>query len=418
MSAAGVPAASSTDVAETDRDALARYLLSFEWEFRNEEIHRILVDGGLPLWQQILEFVPQPATRGRALELGSPPFHITLLLQKFRNYDLSLTGFSVDGRPEITSELDSPAFGERYTFGCQCFDAERERFPYEDNCFDLVLWCEVIEHLTENPVHALSEIHRVLRPGGALVLSTPNAARVESIARLLNGGNLYDPYHLGAPLKGSRHSREYTLQELEDLIDGCGFEIERIQDINIYPPGNRAFALMRAVMNKVVARLTGGHYRYHLFVRARKTERPFRWYFPSGLFDEGHLLFHPTPRPRTVVMGWNDDFRESGWSDLRAGAGGKPMRRCGDVGDIYIGYSGMPPGVHVTLSDGKGQAQVWQGREGEITMLGSADFDAPADRWIHVDVPLSHAFDPGLELHLRIEAPGGVSVHRASTESG
>jgi hypothetical protein len=46
MSAAASPVASSTDLAETDRDAIARYLLSFEWEFRNEETHRILVAGG------------------------------------------------------------------------------------------------------------------------------------------------------------------------------------------------------------------------------------------------------------------------------------------------------------------------------------------------------------------------------------
>jgi hypothetical protein len=173
---------------------------------------------------------------------------------------------------------------------------------------------------------------------------------------------------------------------------------------------------MRALMNKVVARRTGGHYRYHLFVRARKTERPFRWSFPANLFDAGHLLFYPRPRPTTLVMGWHDDFRESGWSEPRTGPEGRSLRRCGDVGDIYLGHSGAPHSVRVTLCDGKGQAQVWQGRDGKITMLGSADFDVPPGHWIDVDVPLSDAFDPGLELHLRIEAPGGVSVHRATTE--
>jgi len=47
--------------------------------------------------------------------------------------------------------------------------------PFEDEAFDLV-WCtEVIEHVV-NPAFTLSEINRVLKPGGKLLLSTPNSA--------------------------------------------------------------------------------------------------------------------------------------------------------------------------------------------------------------------------------------------------
>ncbi len=51
--------------------------------------------------------------------------------------------------------------------------------PYADASFDLVVLCEVAEHLpTEIPV--VAEIGRVLTPGGHLVLSTPNVARLHS----------------------------------------------------------------------------------------------------------------------------------------------------------------------------------------------------------------------------------------------
>jgi SAM-dependent methyltransferase len=51
--------------------------------------------------------------------------------------------------------------------------------PYPDAAFDLVVLCEVAEHLpTEIPV--IAEIGRVLAPGGHLVLSTPNVARLHS----------------------------------------------------------------------------------------------------------------------------------------------------------------------------------------------------------------------------------------------
>jgi SAM-dependent methyltransferase len=402
-------------VSERDPEGLARYLLSFRWPFRNEQVHKILVDGGLPLWRQVLKFVPNPRERGRALELGSPPFHITLMLQRFRKYDLSLTGFAADGRPEIEQTLESPGYGETYTFRCTCFDAEKDRFPYEDNSFDLVTWCEVIEHLTENPVHTLAEIHRVLKPGGALVLSTPNASRADSIANFLAGRNIYDPYHLGAPLKGSRHSREYTLSELRELLEGCGYAIDRIEDIDIYGTNSRNRKAFRWLLNTVIARVTKGHYRYHLFVRARKTERPFRWYFPDRLFDGGHLAFYMAPRDAAVVFGENEvPHIAMGWSELRT-AGATQYRRSGDVGDIYLVNPGRVTSATVTLAGGKGEAQTWHDNGGALVHLGSTRFDAPAGAWTEVVIPVSEEYEPANQLHVRLDVPGGVDVARVTT---
>jgi len=400
---------------ERDAEGLSRYLLSFRWPFRNETVHGILVHGGLPLWRQVLRFVPNPKERGKALELGSPPFHITLMLQRFRNYELSLTGFAADGRATIEQTLESPEYGESYDFVCTCFDAEKERFPYPDNTFDLVTWCEVIEHLTENPVHTLAEIHRVLKPGGALVLSTPNASRADSIANFLAGRNIYDPYHLGAPLKGSRHSREYTFSELKELLDGCGYSIDRIADIDIYPPEGRNRRAFRSLMNNVVAKATKGHYRYHLFVRARKTDRPFRWQFPERLFDAGHLAFYMAPRDGTVVFGENDTIHIAmGWGDLKTDTAGRQYRRSGDVGDVYLVNPARVTSATVTLRAGSGEAQTWHDNGGALVMLGSVRFEAPAGEWTEVVIPVSGDYQPGNPLHVRLDAPGGVDVARVT----
>jgi SAM-dependent methyltransferase len=51
--------------------------------------------------------------------------------------------------------------------------------PYPDESFELVVLTEVIEHL-ENHRAALSEVARVLRPGGYLILTTPNIMRLDS----------------------------------------------------------------------------------------------------------------------------------------------------------------------------------------------------------------------------------------------
>jgi SAM-dependent methyltransferase len=384
---------------------------------RNAQGHGGLIEGGLSLWRQILAFVPNPAKRGRALELGSPPFNITLLLQKFRNYDLSLTGYASDGRREISTALRNPDLDETYDFRCDCFDAESERFPYEDDSFDLVTWCEVIEHLTENPVFTLSEIHRVLKPGGALVLSTPNASRADSVANLLWGVNMYDPYHLGAALKGSRHSREYTFQELRDLIAGCGFEIERIEDIDIYPPDGLRRRLLRGVMNNVVRRLTGGHYRYHLFVRARKTAAPFRWYFPDRLFDPGHLVFYLKPRDARVVMGQNDAIHVTmGWHPLQAGTGGRASRRTGESADLYLMSTEQIGRVTARVCNGHGRIRLMHDNGGDFKMLGETTFDAPPGSWTDIAVPIASGFEPGNPLHVQFQNPDGVDVNEVWAE--
>lgn len=54
------------------------------------------------------------------------------------------------------------------------------KFPYGENTFDLITSIEVIEHI-ENSRHFLREILRVLRPGGKLILSTPNNESIRSL---------------------------------------------------------------------------------------------------------------------------------------------------------------------------------------------------------------------------------------------
>lgn len=71
-----------------------------------------------------------------------------------------------------------------------------EGLPYADQSFDLVTCTEVIEHL-EHYRYTLREMHRILKPGGALVLTTPNILNLKSRMRFLIFGfyNLFGPLH-------------------------------------------------------------------------------------------------------------------------------------------------------------------------------------------------------------------------------
>ena len=47
-----------------------------------------------------------------------------------------------------------------------------------DGSYDLVLFCEILEHITFNPVRFWRRVHQLLRPGGAIYITTPNATRL------------------------------------------------------------------------------------------------------------------------------------------------------------------------------------------------------------------------------------------------
>ena len=63
----------------------------------------------------------------------------------------------------------------------------RKRLPYDDSSFDVVLLVEVIEHLSDHQA-ALGELSRILKPGGVLILTTPNIMRLNSRVHFLLSG--------------------------------------------------------------------------------------------------------------------------------------------------------------------------------------------------------------------------------------
>lgn len=112
---------------------------------------------------------------------------------------------------------------------------ERDRMPYGENCFDLVLGMEIFEHLALDPFFFLSEVNRVLRPEGHILLSTPNIGSHRGVWKTLNG---YSPYSFGifVPTGGvyGRHNREYTPHEVEALARSAGFETEILKTVDVY----------------------------------------------------------------------------------------------------------------------------------------------------------------------------------------
>jgi len=176
------------------------------------------------------------ATAAPLLEIGAYPYHLSMLLKR-----LGIPGIGVDLAPERSANRV-----EREVLDIRPCDIEREHLPFADNTFDLVIFNEVFEHLRVDPLFVLSEINRVMRPGGSLHLTTPNLYAIQRIARFLLGRGFNDP--LGEFSKLRRighmgHVREYSPAEVKRFLDYAGFETRSLAfEHYYYPPGKRGLA--------------------------------------------------------------------------------------------------------------------------------------------------------------------------------
>ena len=260
----GEPAPVLADISpenpETVRAKLAEWRLADD---ANNELAGYLA-GDLHRFLYTLHLVPEG--EGKLLELGANPYFISRLLKWYRRYELTLANFfdSPDSWGEQHGVNEST--GEKETFACDLFNSETDTFPYEDNTFSVALYCEIIEHLQNDPVWTISEIHRVLKPGGALVITTPNVARLENICRLVRGENMYDPYSGYGPY--GRHNREYTIGELRHLLAINGFGIECSFTADVKPGKQETSQLEQHVLELTEPRQHDlGEY---IFIRAVK----------------------------------------------------------------------------------------------------------------------------------------------------
>ncbi|MET0371676.1 MAG: methyltransferase domain-containing protein [Sphingobium sp.] len=231
--------------------------------------------------------------RGTCLELGASPYFTTVLLREFTDLQLALTNYF---GPALSDGVDVLHYDSlRYPDADACrfaydnFNIETDRFPYPDASFDLVLCCEIIEHLTHDPLPALREIKRVLKPGGRLVLTTPNVGAGRNLLKLIRGGNIYDRYSGYGPY--GRHNREYTKSELVDLLARCGLIVDQAFTADVKKPGkarrvgNLILRMMVGLFSRERARCLG-QYIFLSAVSAGEAQsgRP-SWLYRS--FDDG-----------------------------------------------------------------------------------------------------------------------------------
>jgi SAM-dependent methyltransferase len=163
----------------------------------------------------------------RILEVGGHPFLLTLPMMS-KNFNVTCL------EKPISSEVDS-AVVEKFKVNVMDCDLDIDRIPASDSSFDCVIMNEVFEHLRINLIASMREVHRVLRPSGLLLLSTPNLRSVQGINNLLRKqeaycsmGGIFNNYSYLEKLGVMGHVREYTSKEVMDFLQRIGFDIEGV----------------------------------------------------------------------------------------------------------------------------------------------------------------------------------------------
>src|SRR4051812_17345888 len=151
----------------------------------------------------ILDFVRGLGHAGDVLDLGVGDGRVTAHVDAAR-----LVGADTS---QVALDRARPRLGEAELVRV---DAE-EPLPFEDTSFDLVTCIETMEHIRDVQM-TLSEIRRVLRPGGRLAMTTPASGRLRV---LLHG--------VEPPL--SPHLHAFTKRSLRETIESMGFTVASLR---------------------------------------------------------------------------------------------------------------------------------------------------------------------------------------------
>jgi 2-polyprenyl-3-methyl-5-hydroxy-6-metoxy-1,4-benzoquinol methylase len=181
--------------------------------YADEAAERYRYVRGLLAW-----VAPPPAS---LVELGAAPGDQSVELARagYRVTAVDLGMAEWSDRPQGAMQASLAKAGVELVV----WDLEQTPYPLADETFDVVVMTEVLEHLRDYPARSLEEARRILRPGGILILTTPNAAYVKKRFELLLGRSVYTPLRdwlHGLP--HARHAREYTRSELESLVQHAG----------------------------------------------------------------------------------------------------------------------------------------------------------------------------------------------------
>lgn len=180
--------------------------------YLSDPYHKVRVKKSVRLLRSYIKnnFPDKPRQDIRILEIAGASGTVSMYLRKL-GYDAILT--------DIETEALNRAKEKCSILECKVLDASRP-FPFEDNSVHAIYAGEIIEHLFDTGLFFL-ECARCLKPGGVLILTTPNLATLQDRIRFVFGKSprQVDPVHEYLYL----HIRPFTVSKLKEIARKYNF---------------------------------------------------------------------------------------------------------------------------------------------------------------------------------------------------
>jgi len=116
----------------------------------------------------------------------------------------------------------------------------------------VIVLAEVVEHLPVPPYVILSKVRTWLKPGGLLLLTTPNLFRLRNLVRMALGRDPFDIFRMPRDDVSLGHQTEYSARHLAWHIREAGFTLERLEHDQL---GQTGFSWKARVARKLVSPL-------------------------------------------------------------------------------------------------------------------------------------------------------------------
>ena len=211
------------------------------------ELARYLA-AALPRYQDDFKIIKQVCAQGDLLEIGCYPYCMSAFLKRA---GYRYTG--LDKKPDRGSRVL-----QAEQLDVRACDVETEPFPFADASFDIILLNEVFEHLHIDPLFTLSEIKRCLRPGGRLMLTTPNLYGIMMLLRYLSGKGIEDPVEAFKMLKTTGHMghlRTYSRADIRSFLEEAGFRIRSLSMRPLFTGSKSKRTIKKAIYTILPSRL-------------------------------------------------------------------------------------------------------------------------------------------------------------------
>jgi SAM-dependent methyltransferase len=369
------------------------YVSQFEW-FRHPDRqgYWAAAKDRLVTTLNLIPRLPNPE-RVRVLEIGGMPYFMTALIEKLFGYKVEVINEPTwergeDGNVEV---LESD-HGDRHEIHYRTLNIEYDPWPWEDGLFDIVLYCEVIEHLVYDPTRTLVEAHRVLKKDtGKLLISTPNALAYPYLLQMIRGVNFYPPY--SGYSHYARHHRLFSPEELVKLCTMVGYQVH-----TCYSVYDRAYAHPRRLDPVVRALMGVGKLKRRLdviYLLATPVGEP-RWAYPDSpphaIYDDTQGYRSRVPLSTIRMVDQESSPLLSGFFRVEAWGGG--VRWTGPKAQLVLrrrGHDKVSVSLYTGIESRGPEVEGWIGVGGEAAGeqgLQRHEFTLPSGSWETLTFPL------------------------------